>query len=271
MVTTLAHSGYAPVNGLNLYYEVHGTGQPLVLLHGGFGTVDMFSALLPGLAETRQVIGVELQGHGHTADIDRPFSFESMADDIAALIAHLGHANADVFGYSLGGGVAWQTAIRHPDRVRKLLIASAPGKSEGWYPEDRAGMSAVNGEAAKTWTGSPMYQAYASVAPKPEDWPTLADKTGQLLSKDYDWSAEVAAITAPTLIAVGDADGVRPAHAAELYVLLGGGRVDVMATEMPKSQLAVLPGTTHFNILTRDDLLLPIITAFLDAPLPEER
>jgi len=160
---------YALVNGLELYYEIHGTGQPLILIHGGLGVIGMFEQLLPELAGTRQVIGVELQGHGHTADIERPLSFESMADDIAALIKHLGLEKADIFGYSLGGGVALQTAIRHPDVVSKLVIVSAPYESAGWYPENRAGMAAMNAEAARTWIGSPMHQAYVSVAPKPED------------------------------------------------------------------------------------------------------
>lgn len=269
MIATLTQTGYAPVNGLNLYYEIYGAGEPLILLHGGFGTIEMFSGnLLPALAETRQIIAVELQAHGHTADIDRPLSFEQMADDVAALVAHLGHENAGLLGYSLGGGVALQTAIRHPDVVRKLMVVSAACKRDGWYPADLAGMAAVNAEAAKMWVGSPMHQAYAGVAPNPDNWPSLADKLGRLLREDYDWSAGVAAITAPTLIAVGDADGVRPAHAAEMYGLLGGGRADGMMGDLPNSQLAVLPATTHFSILTRTDLLLPIITLFLDAPMP---
>ena len=148
---------YANVNGLRMYYEIHGKGQPLVLLHGGLGVIGMFEQILPGLVETRQVIGVELQAHGHTADINRPLSFDLMADDIAALIKHLGLKSADIFGYSLGGGVALQTAIRHPDVVRKLVIVSAPYKSDGWYPEVRAGMSAMNAEAAKPMAVSPMH------------------------------------------------------------------------------------------------------------------
>jgi pimeloyl-ACP methyl ester carboxylesterase len=239
------------------------------MLHGGMGTVDMFAQLLPALAETRQVIAVELQAHGHTGDVDRPLSFEVMADDIAALIKQLQLNTADIFGYSLGGGVALQTAIRHPDVVRKLVVASAGFKRDGWYPEVLAGMSAMNAEIAKTWVGSPMHEAYASVAPRPEDWPTLVGKLGELLRKDYDWSAGVSGLKAPTLILVGDADGVRLPHAVEMFALLGGGLADVGFGPPPKSQLAVLPGTTHFTILTRTDLLLPIIPPFLDAPIPE--
>src|SRR5205823_4341323 len=153
-----------------------------------------------------------------------------------------------------------------PDVVRKLVVVSTACKSDGWYPEDLAGMRSVNGDAAKTWVGSPMHQAYASVAPNPDDWPALADKLGQLLRQDYDWSTGVAAITVPTLIAIGDADGVRPAHAAEMYGLLGGGRSDIMTGSMPKPRLAVLPATTHFSILDGTGLLLPVVTSFLDTP-----
>ena len=160
---------YANVNGLKMYYEIHGTGQPLILLHGGLGVIGMFGQLLPALAETRQVIAVELQAHGRTVDIERPLSFEFMADDIAALIKHLGLANVDLFGYSLGGGVALQTAIRHPNVVRKLVVVSAACTSDGWYSEIHAGMRSINAEAAKAWVGSPMHQAYVGVAPKPED------------------------------------------------------------------------------------------------------
>jgi pimeloyl-ACP methyl ester carboxylesterase len=232
----------------------------------------MFAQLLPALAETRQVIGVELQAHGHTADIDRPLSFELMADDFAALIKHLGLDNADMLGYSLGGGVALQTAIRHPVMVRKLMVVSAACKRDGWYPEVLAGMASMNADAAAAMVGSPPHEAYVSVAPRPEDWPVLVSKTGDLLRQDYDWSAGVAAIKAPTLLAVGDADSVRIDHAVEMYGLLGGGPViltpDGRMGDLPDSQLAVLPGTTHFSILYRADLLLPIATAFLDAPMP---
>ncbi len=265
-----APGSYASVNGLNMYYEIHGTGKPLVLLHGGLATIDvLFGQLLPPLAQTRQVIAVELQAHGHTADIERPLSFELMADDITALIKHLGLERADLFGFSLGGGVALQTAIRHPEVVRKLVVVSAPCKRDGWYPEVLAGMASMNAEAAEAMMGSPMHQAYVSVAPKPEDWSALVAKSGQLLRQDYDWSTAVASITAPTLIVVGDADSVRPAHAVELFGLLGGGKVDGAMGGLPHSQLAMLPGTTHFSILARTDLLLPIITPFLEAPMPK--
>ena len=266
---TLAATGsYAPVNGLEMYYEIHGSGQPLVLIHGGFGMVSMFQQLIPALAATRQVIAVELQGHGHTADINRAFSFEAMSDDIAALIRHLGHEKADLFGYSLGGGVALFTAIRHPETVRKLVLLSVPHKSEGWYPEVRAGMSAISVEGV---SGSFMHEAYTAIAPKPDKWPVLVSKTRALLNeRPYDLSAEVAALQLPVLIIAADADGFSPAHAAEMFALLGGGQRDAGwdGSQRPQSQLAILPGVTHYSIFMRTDLLVPCVLPFLDAPLP---
>lgn len=264
---TTAAGRYAAVNGLQMYYEVHGAGEPLALIHGGFGVVGMFAPLLPQLAEVRRVIVVELQGHGHTADVDRPLSFEGLADDVAALIHDLGLAQADVLGYSLGGGVALQTAVRHPDAVRKLVIVSAPCRSDGWYPAVLAGQRAVDADLAKSWIGSPMQQAYAAVAPRPEDWPTLAAKTGQLLRREYDWSEAVAALRAPVLIVMGDADSISPAHAVEFFRLLGGGLRDGGwdRSGLSRSRLAVLPATTHFDILF-SPLLAPVVDQFLAAP-----
>lgn len=261
---------YVKIKDLNMYYEIHGEGQPLILLHGGLGTIGMIEPILPSLAQSRQVIAVELQAHGHTADIDRPLSFELMADDIAALIKHLGFEKADILGYSLGGGVALQTEIRHPAVVRKLVVVSAPCKRDGWYPEVLVGQAAVNAEAAKTWVGSPMQQAYASVAPKPEAWPALADKLGDLLRRDYDWSAGVAAFKGPTMIVVGDADGVRTAHAVEFFELLGGGKADAGwdGSGMSNARLAILPATTHYNIIF-SPVLASTVISFLDAPMPD--
>jgi pimeloyl-ACP methyl ester carboxylesterase len=277
-------TGYAPVNDLNMYYEIHGEEihgetqgdrQPLILLHGGFGAIGHspeFTRLLPALADSRQVIAVELRGHGRTADTDRPLSFERMADDIAGLIAHLGLAQADIFGFSLGGGVALQTAIRHPEVVRKLALASTPCKRDGWYPEVLAGMGSISVEAL---AGSPIHDAYLKTSPKPEAWPSLVAKVRQLLAEDYDWSQSVAALKMPVLILVGDADGMRLTHAVEFFGLLGGGKADGDLAGLPLAQLAVLPSTTHagwappfHGIMTRTDLLLPSITEFLDAPMP---
>jgi pimeloyl-ACP methyl ester carboxylesterase len=261
---------YASVNGLEMYYEIHGTGRPLILLHGGVGAIEMFGEVLPLLAEGRRVVAVDLQAHGRTADIDRPLSFGLMADDIAALIEHLEIEKADVMGYSLGGGVALQTAIRHPEVVRKLVVVSTPFKRDGWYPEVLAGMGQMGPEAAEPMKQTPMYQLYASVAPKPEDWPVLLTKLGQLLGQDYDWSEEVAAIEAPTTIVVGDADSVRTAHAVEFFELLGGGKADAGwdGSGMSNARLAILPATTHYDIFF-SPTLASTVTPFLDAPVAE--
>ena len=235
---------YAEVHGLKMYYEIHGTGKPLVLLPGGLMTISMMGQIVPDLAKTRQVIAVELQGHGHTADIDRPLTYEQMADDIAALIKHLGFERADVFGFSAGGNVALQTAIRHPEVVRKLVVASAPCKSDGGYPEIRA----LDGVVQSAMQPScPRYAKPMSVAaPKPEDWPRLVAKMRPLLTEDYDWAEDVAAIQAPTLIVVGDADTVLPcARGGDVRTARRrqGGRA---MGNLSNAQLAVLPGTTEF-------------------------
>lgn len=264
---------YAQVNGLNIYYEIHGAGEPLILLPGGFMTIEAMGAIVPSLAETRQVIAVELQGHGHTADIDRPLSFEAMADDIAALMAQLGLKQADLFGYSLGGGVALQTAIRHPDMVRRLALVSTAFKRHGWYPEVLAGMASVSVEG---FAGTPIHEAYLKTSPRPDAWPTVIAKVRQLLSTDYDWTEGVASLKMPVLILVGDADSLHLAHMVEMFGLLGGGKADGDLVGLPSSRLAILPNTTHVGwappyhgIITRLDLLLPMLTEFLDAPVSE--
>ena len=260
--------GYAPVNGVNMYYEVHGAGAPLILIHGGFGVTEMFAPLLPALAAQRQVIAVELQGFGHTADIDRPFRYEHFADDIAALIEHLGHAQADVLGYSLGGGVALQTAIRHPDVLRRVVVVSAPFRRDGWYADVLAGMAALDADALRN---TPLYEVYAAVAPAPASFPHLVNKTRQLLSTPYDWGNDLAALAVPALLVMADADSFPPSHAAAMFALLGGGQRDAGwdGTDRPASQLAILPGATHYDILSHTDLLLPILAAFLASPMQD--
>ena len=259
---------YAPVNGINLYYQVHGAGQPLVLLHGGVGAAEMFGEVLPLLAAGRQVIAVDLQAHGRTADIDRPMRYEAMADDIAGLIEHLGLEHADVMGYSLGGGVALQTAIRHPARVRRLVVVSTPFRRDGWYPENRAGMAQRGAAAAEPMKHTPMYQLYAAIAPRVDDWPVLLTKLGELMRRDYDWSEQVAALTVPTLIVAGDADSVRTAHVVDFYALLGGGQADAGwdGSNRPNARLAILPDTTHYTIFASPALAAAVIP-FLEAPV----
>ena len=271
MTDTDPRAGYAPVNGLEMYYEIHGTGEPLVLLHGAYMTIGSMGEILPSLAEYRRVIAVELQGHGRTADVDRPLSYEQMADDTAALLRHLEIEEADVFGYSMGGGVALQVAIRHPEIVRKLVVVSASYTSDGMHPELLEMIPAITPEV---FAGSPIEEAYIRTAPNPEDFPTLVAKLKQLDMEPFAWSPEdIRGIAAPTLLIVGDSDAIRLEHAVELFRLLGGGVMGDLAG-LPKSQLAVLPGTTHFippgsGLLDRADWLLTIVPPFLDAPVPE--
>ena len=217
---------YADVNGIKLYYETQGTGRPLILLHGGLGATSMFGPNLPALAEGRQVIAVDLQGHGRTADVDRPLSTELMADDIAALIKHLKLERPDLMGYSLGGGVALLTAIRHPELVGRLVVISTPIRRNAFYAEILAQQGQVGPEAAEAMKQTPMYQLYASIAPRPEDWPRLLGKIGEAMKQDFDFSQQIAGIKATTLIVAADADIFPPSHAVELFGLLGGGQRD---------------------------------------------
>jgi pimeloyl-ACP methyl ester carboxylesterase len=260
---------YADVNGIKLYYELHGAGKPLVLLHGGLGAIEMFGPTLPALAKGRQVIAVDLQGHGRTADIDRPLSVELMADDIAALIKHLGLQRADVMGYSLGGGVALLTAIRHPDVVNKLVIVSTPFRRNGFYPDILNQQGQVTAAAAEAMKQTPMYQMYASLAPRPEDWGRLLGKIGEAMKVDFDFSNQIKGIKATTLVMAGDADIFPPAHAVELFGLLGGGQRDGGwdGSGRPKSRLAILPGLTHYTIFA-DTSIAAIAIPFLDEVAP---
>jgi pimeloyl-ACP methyl ester carboxylesterase len=256
---------YADVNGIKLYYEIHGSGRPVILLHGGLGAIEMFGPNLPALAKGPQVNAVDLQGHWRTADIERPIRVEQMADDIAALITHLKLERADVMGYSLGGGVALQTAIRHPEVVGKLVVVSTPFRRNAFYPEILAQQGQVSAAAAEAMKQTPMYQMYSSIAPRPEDWPRLLGKIGETMKKDFDFSKEIAAIKATTLIVAADADIFPPAHAVELFGLLGGGQRDGGwdGSGRPKSRLAILPGLTHYTIFS-DPALAVTVIPFLD-------
>jgi pimeloyl-ACP methyl ester carboxylesterase len=251
-------AGYAPVNGLEMYYEIHGAGEPLVVLPGAYMTVELLGGLVAALARSRRVIAVEFQGHGHTADIDRPFSYEQFADDTAALLAHLGIEQADVYGYSLGGGVALQLGLRHPRRVRKLVVASASYSSDGMYPEVIEGIENITPEL---FDGTPWREAYDRTAPDPSAFTTLVEKLKQLDMTPFDWSIDE--LAAPALILIGDADGTRLEHAVEMFRRLGGGVFGDLAPELPVSQLAILPGTTHVGMLQRADWISSMVTTFL--------
>jgi pimeloyl-ACP methyl ester carboxylesterase len=255
---------YAKINGLELYYETHGKGRPLVLLHGGLGSTSMFGDNLKALAKHYKVIAVDLQGHGRTADIDRPLSVELMADDVAALIQHLKLGRADVFGYSLGGGVALQVGARHPALVNKLVIVSAVFRRNAYYPEILAQQAQVNQGAAEMMKQTPMYQGYVAVAPRPQDFPRLLNKIGEAMKQDFDFSKQISSLQAPTLVMAADADLFPPAHAVEFFGLLGGGKRDGGwdGSGRPKSRLAILPGLTHYNIFA-DPLMVSVALPFL--------
>ena len=246
-----------------MYYEIHGEGMPLVLLHGAFNTINLaFGILIPELSKNREVIAVELQGHGRTADIDRPFSFESMADDVAALLKYLKIDSADIFGYSMGGCVALQLAIRHPELVRKLIIASAVYKYDGWTPETRAILPNIT---PQVFENTPIKTEYDRLAPDPKHWTEFVNKMKQFISTPYDFGAEkIKAIKSPTLIIAGDGDGVLPEHAVEMFRLRNG-KYMVDFGPPPATQLAIFPGTSHISVMMQKDWLLSMIIPFLDA------
>jgi pimeloyl-ACP methyl ester carboxylesterase len=258
---------YAQVNGVNMYYETHGAGRPLILLHGGLGSGEMFGPIIPTLAEHHQVIIPDLQGHGRTADIDRPIDVRLMADDIAALIDHLGLDRPDVVGYSLGGGVALLTAIKYPGKVGRLVSASANIRRSAIYPEMLGQQGQVSAAAAEFMKDTPMYELYHRIAPRPEDFGRLLDKIGAAMAVDFDFTEEVRGLQVPTLIAAADADMAPPSHYVEVFGLLDGGVRDGgwMAEGRPKGghALAILPGLTHYNMFL-SPLFAAVALAFLD-------
>jgi pimeloyl-ACP methyl ester carboxylesterase len=268
LTTDLKGTGqYADVNGINLYYETQGTGRPLILLHGGLGSGEMFGPVLPQLAERHKVVTVDLQGHGRTADIDRPIDVRLMAGDIAGLIDHLKLDKPDLVGYSLGGGVALHTAAKYPAKVRRLVAASANIRPDAIYPEMRVQQGQVNAAAAEFMKDTPMYQLYQRVAPRPEDFPRLLDKIGASMSKDFDFTEEVRGLQVPTLIVAADADMAPPSHYVEMFKLLGGGLRDGgwIGEGRPKGghALAILPGLTHYN-LAISPLFAAVTLGFLE-------
>jgi pimeloyl-ACP methyl ester carboxylesterase len=254
---------YASLNGLEMYYEVHGEGTPLILIPGGTQTIETcFGELLPALAEGRQVIAAEMQGHGRTADIDRPLTHEGMADDVAALIEHLGLPAADILGYSTGGTIAMQAAFRHPQLVRRLIVAGAAMRDDGWFEEV---LDAIRDSKPEDMQGTPWYEAYMRIAPRPEDYARFFAKMNAASLEPYDWTEQFGALTMPVLIVAGDGDSVKIAHVVEMFERLGGGSHDGFAGGMPRSRLLVLPGTNHLQVVSRTDVLVPAISAFLDA------
>ena len=262
--TKPAESGYADVNGLKLYYEVYGKGKPIVLLHGSYMNIPMnWGHAIPLLAKSRQVIVAEMQGHGRTRDVPREFSYEAMADDVSGLLGHLKIERADVLGYSMGGGIAFQAAIRHPERVRRLVILSGAYSHDGWWPDAEKSLATMNAEAFK---GTPIEEEYRRFGNDPAHFPAFVKKVISVDLKPYDWSKEARAIQAPMFIVLGDVDGIRYEHALELFRAKGGGKMgDIHG--LPKSRLAILPGTTHVGMMQRWSWLVPMINDFLDSDL----
>ena len=258
---------YAEVNGIDLYYETRGVGRPLILLHGGLMSGETFEPILPSLSERHEVITVDLQGHGRTADIDRPIDIRLMADDIAALIDHLGLEKPDLVGHSLGGGVAFFTASKYPEKVGRLVVAGAHINSDAMPAEMRAQQAQVNSASVEFMKDTPMYQLYERVAPRPEDFGRLLDKIGEMMSKDFDYSEELRGIQVPTMLVCADAEMAPPSHYVEAFKLLDGGLRDGgwMGEGRPKGghALAILPGLTHYNLAV-SPLFAAVVLDFLD-------
>ena len=243
-------SGHVAVNGVNYYYAVYGTGEPLLLIHGGLGQIEMFGPNLATLAQSRQVIGVDLQGHGRTPLGDREFSLVDMGNDMAGVLKKLGYEKVDVLGYSLGGGVAFQFAAQHPEMVRRLALVSALFARDGFFPEMLPQQEAIGAAMAEHMKETPMYKSYVAIAPHPEEFPKLLDRMGAYMRKPYDWSADVKKLTMPVILIYGDSDMIRPEHIVKFYQLLGGGLKDAgwQRAHMSQNRLAILPNITHYEI-----------------------
>ena len=255
-------SGYAAVNGLKYYYAVYGRGEPLLLLHGGLGQIEMFGPNLTRLAQNRQVIGIDLQGHGRTELGDREISLVNMGNDTAGVLKTLDYSKVDVLGYSLGAGVAFQFATQHPEMVRRLVLVSCVFARDGFYPEMLPQQAAVGAAMMEQMKETPMYKSYMAIAPHPEEFPKLLDAMGTYLRKPYDWSADVKKLAMPVMLIYGDSDMIQPEHMVKFYQLLGGGLKDAgwQREHISKNRLAVLPNLTHYEIGIAPELV--------DAALP---
>jgi pimeloyl-ACP methyl ester carboxylesterase len=265
-----AKSGHLPVNGVNYYYAVYGKGEPLLLLHGGLGQIEMFGPNLGLLAKSREVIGVDLHGHGRTDLGNRDISLIDMGEDLAVLLKKLGYQQVDVMGYSLGAGTAFRLAVQHPELVRRLVMVSAGMSQDQFYPEMLPQQAAVGSAMFEQMKQTPMYQSYAAVAPHPEDFPKLLDRMGALMRKPYDWSGDVKKLTMPTMLVYGDSDMMRPEHIVKFYQLLGGGLKDAgwQREHMSQNRLAILPNKTHYDIFLGTEVTetaLPFLDGYAKA------
>ena len=269
--TQASRSGRLDINGVDYYYELHGHGEPLLLLHGGLGSIDMFGPALTQLAHTRQVIAVDLQGHGRTPLGSRPFSLEAIGADMAVLVQRLGREQVDVLGYSLGGGVALQMALQQPQRVRRLAMVSVAYSDEGYYPELKAQQVMLTGQMAPMMKDTPMYQSYAAVAPDKGEFPRLLDTLGDFMRSKYDVSAQVPSLKMPVMLVYGDGDMFRPEHVIRFYQLLGGGLRDAgwQRETLSQNRLAILPNLTHYDIFA-SPRLVDTVLPFLDGNVREK-
>jgi pimeloyl-ACP methyl ester carboxylesterase len=258
-------TGYVPANGIRYYYEVYGRGAPLLVLHGGLGNIGMFEPSIPALAKSRQVIAVDLHGHGRTELGDRPISLLDMGDDLATVVKQLGYDSVDVLGYSMGGGVAFRLAVQHPELVRRLALVSTPFAQEGFYPEMLPQQAAVSAAMAEQMKQTPMYQSYVAVAPNPRDFPRLLDRMGEFMRQAYDWSEDVKKLRGPVMLVYGDGDMIRPEHIVRFYQLLGGGLKDAgwQREHMSQNRLAILPNLTHYEVFM-SPALVPTVLPFLN-------
>jgi pimeloyl-ACP methyl ester carboxylesterase len=259
--------GFIEVNGFKLWHEIYGEGPPVVVLHGGLMTIGEMMPLIAPLTKGHKVIGVELQGHGHTPDSDRPLALTTWGDDVAALIAKLGFEKADVIGYSSGADAAIRCAIQHPERVRRLVVISTAAAKRGWYPQAQEGMASVNGSLAQALKNVPAGKL-AAQWPEPARFPKFLDKMGAMMSEDYDWTAEIKQLPMPVLLVFADHDSVSQQHIAEFFALLGGGIQEPgwIDTKLTHARLAIIPGYSHYNFITSPELPL-IIGKYLDNPL----
>jgi pimeloyl-ACP methyl ester carboxylesterase len=269
-------SGRVNANGIDYYYEIHGEGEPLLVLHGGLGSIDMFGPSSALFAAGRQAIAVDLHGHGRTPLGDRPISLLDMGDDMAVLLERLGYRQVDALGYSMGGGVAFRLAVQHPELVRRLCLVSTGFSQDAFYPEMLPQQAAVSSAVADQMKGTPMYENYVAVAPHPEDFPRLLDRMGEEMRQPYDFSEDVKGLRMPVMLVYGDSDMFRPEHIVEFYHLLGGGLRDAgwRRETMSQNRLAIIPDQTHYDVFA-SAALVPTVLPFLNgethgASRPEE-
>jgi len=254
-------TGRVEIAGVSYYYEVRGEGEPLLLLHGGLGSLDMFAPILPALWKGRQIIAVDLHGHGRTPLGSRSINLIDIGNDLGALLKQLGYGKVDVLGYSFGGGAAFRLAVQHPEAVRRVALVSAGYSDDAFYPELRAQQVQVGAAMAEAMKATPMYTSYVAVAPHPEEFPNLLDQMGNLMRTRYDWSADVATLKMPVMLVFGDSDMYRPEHVVKFYQLLGGGLKDAgwMRENISQNRLAIIPNRTHYDVFFAPELVTTVL------------